>query len=331
MSGPMEQILRLESISRRFKLKNGVFSSDASLFYAVRDVSLVLKDGQTCGLVGESGCGKSTTARMAAGLLEPSSGSVFVCGKDRYSKTQRSKFDPRMVQMVFQDPFSSLNPRMRIGKALEEPLRIACASDGCHASQNELRSAAEKMLEQVGLSPLHYARYPHEFSGGQRQRIAIARALITSPRLLICDEPVSALDASVQAQILNLLKDMRSDSGSACLFISHNLNVVGYMCDFAAVMYFGRIMEQADTDTLFGHPAHPYTRALVEAAPQPDSDAPARALIVGEPPDPANPPSGCPFRPRCPESFSRCSVHCPEETEIAPGHVVRCHLYSRRS
>ncbi len=327
----MKEILRLDTISRRFKLKSGFFSTDAHFFSAVRDVSLVLKEGQTGGLVGESGCGKSTTARMAAGLLEPSSGRVFVCGQDRYAKPLNGRFDPRTAQMVFQDPFSSLNPRMRIGKALEEPLRIALTAGGRHASQAELRKAAEEILERVGLSSLHYSRYPHEFSGGQRQRIAIARALITSPRLLICDEPVSALDASVQAQILNLLKDMRSDSGSACLFISHNLNVVGYMCDFAAVMYFGGIMEQADTDVLFGNPAHPYTRALVEAAPQPDSDAPVRAPIMGEPPNPANPPTGCPFRPRCPEAFASCARSYPEETEIAPGHFVRCHLYSNRA
>ncbi len=313
-----ETVLRVEDLVVAFRQQGG------QTLRAVDGVSLTVARGETLGLVGESGCGKSSLARAVIQLPRPTSGQVLLDGEDltqlRGAALRRTR---RKIQMIFQDPISSLNPRRRIGETVAQPLRIIGRGD--RAAQ---RDAAHVMLAAVGLDPDQaYQRLPHQFSGGQCQRISIARALIVEPEFLICDEPVSALDVSVQAQILNLLRDMRARYGLTMLFISHDLAVVKNICDRVAVMYLGKLCETAPSDALYRAPAHPYTAALLSAIPVPDVNQPPRAvaLVPSELPSPTNPPSGCRFRTRCPRADARCAEVVPPVQEIAPGHHVACH------
>jgi len=310
-----QALLRLSDISRTFRVRRGLFAPP-SLLYAVNGVSLDLFRGQSLGLVGESGCGKSTLARMLVGLLAPSAGAMEF---DGLPVRKRAALHGR-VQMVFQDPFSSLNPRMRVGTSVGEPLAVR----GVPGAQRKDR--VEESFRLVGLAAEQARLFPHEFSGGQRQRIAVARALITRPDVLVCDEPVSALDASVQAQVLNLLREVQERFGLSLLFISHALAVVAFMCRRIAVMYLGRIVELAMRDDLFQQPAHPYSQALIEAMPSHSARGLPPALR-GEPPNPMHPPAGCAFHPRCPKAMPTCRETIPQLTDLGGGRLVRCHLY----
>lgn len=321
----MDALLELKRVSREFTVRRGFFDPRPASVKAVNDVSFRLFPGETLGLVGESGCGKSTLARMAVGLLPPSSGEVLLSGRalGQWSPTERAS----RVQMVFQDPFSSLDPRQTVGASIAEPLRLAAVAAGHPLSRAEYRERVRNILEQVGLQPEHIDRYPHEFSGGQRQRLAVARAIVAGPGALVCDEPVSALDASVQAQVLNLLKDMQENMGLGYLFISHDLGVIGFMSDRVAVMYLGRVVELASCDELFAHAAHPYTEALMAAAPSRDPSRRGRGMILsGEMPSPLSPPEGCAFHPRCPHARPLCREQKPPLVNINQGHAVCCHF-----
>jgi peptide/nickel transport system ATP-binding protein/oligopeptide transport system ATP-binding protein len=313
-------LLEVRNVSRRYAVRGGVLGTVRRTVTAVEDVDLTVARGETVGLVGESGCGKSTLARCVAGLERPSHGRVLYDGRDVSDPEVRDKL-PRLVQMIFQDPYSSLNPRRSIGFSVAEGL-VAARLGG----RAERRERVTELLSQVGLLPEHAARFPHQFSGGQRQRVAIARALATNPALVVCDEPVSALDVSVQAQVINLLDDLKARLGLSYLFISHDLAVVGHISDRTAVMYLGRIMELAATDELMRRPGHPYTRALLAAAPVPDPARrqASRAPLPGDAPSLFAPPAGCVFHPRCPEAGPGCAVTVPELLETSPGHFVRC-------
>ncbi len=316
MSGNGE-LLRVEDLCTRFPVKGGVI-------HAVEEVGFVQSPGETIGIVGESGCGKSTLARSILHLVRPSSGRVLFEGTDLVGlPPRRLRALRRHLQIVFQDPMASLDPRFSIGRILEEPLVIH--GFGPKAARRE-RVAA--MLEKVGLDAAAISRYPHEFSGGQRQRIGIARAIMLEPKLVVLDEPVSALDVSIQAQILNLLADLRDSLGLSYLFISHDLAVVRAICDRVAVMYLGRIVEEAPTERLFEEPAHPYTEALLSAVPQPEPGARRRRIVVtGEPPNPEHPPPGCPFHPRCPRAMPVCHRELPRMRPLGDGRQVACHLH----
>lgn len=321
----MEALLEIRHLSREFGVRRGMFDPRPASVKAVNDVSLALAPGETLGLVGESGCGKSTLARMAVGLLPPSSGEVRLFGRPLEDWTPLERAS--RMQMVFQDPFSSLDPRQTVGASIAEPLMLAARASAAPLSRTELRERVCAILEQVGLQHEHFHRYPHEFSGGQRQRIAVARALIAGPDILVCDEPVSALDASVQAQVLNLLKDMQEKRGLSYLFISHDLGVIGFMSDRVAVMYLGRVVELAPCSELFARAAHPYTEALLAAAPSRD---PARRgehrPLSGEMPSPLSPPSGCAFHPRCPHARPLCREQGPPLVSLSETRMVRCHF-----
>ena len=322
--------LDIQQISKSFEQPMGWLARAAAALrlkeparrrvYAVNSVSLQVRPGEIVGLVGESGCGKSTLGRMAAGLLEPTEGEIRVDGQPLVHGGPHSVH--RQVQMVFQNPYASLNPRMRVGDILTEaPVyhRLFKA--------REARARTAELLRSVGLDPSYAERYPHQFSGGQRQRVAIARALAMQPRMLVCDEAVSALDVSVQAQILNLFLDLRESGGLSYLFISHNLSVVQYLADRVAIMYLGRIVELADTQALFSAPRHPYTQALIADAPRLDAKAAEYRPIQGELPSPLDPPSGCAFHPRCPRAMSQCRNELPPLVETSPGHLSACHLH----
>ena len=318
----MTELLRVTELKKHFVSRRGKAS-----IRAVDGVSLTLESGETLGVVGESGCGKSTLGRTILRLLEPTSGEVVFDGVDLLSLGPAALRDKRRdMQMIFQDPYASLDPRLNIGTIVAEPLVIHRIGD--RASR---RQAALDLLETVGLEPDAAKLYPHEFSGGQRQRIGIARALALRPRLIIADEPVSALDVSIQSQILNLLVELRQRFGLSYIFISHDLAVVEHVSDTVAVMYLGRIVETAATEELFARPSHPYTEALISAVPQTDpARRGARMVLKGEMPDPENPPPGCPFHPRCPKAMDQCSSVIPSETNIGTEdrpHFVRCHLY----
>ena len=298
-------------------------AAGGGVVHAVDGVSFVLAAGETLGLVGESGCGKSTLGKTLMHLHPPTSGSVCLQGKELAAVSRRAmKPLRRDLQMVFQDPFASLNPRTTVGRAIEEPLIVHGIG-----SRAERRERVGWLLGKVGLPPDAGGRHPHEFSGGQRQRIGIARALALQPKIIVCDEPVSALDVSVRAQVLNLLADLKAEFGLAYLFISHDLSVVEYVCDRVAVMYLGRIVEIAPRQRLWQKPLHPYTRALFDAAPLPDPTRRRgrRLLLDGEIPSPVDPPSGCRFRTRCPLQIPRCAVETPLLLSAGEGHLVACH------
>ena len=314
-------LLKIENLKKHFVVQKSIFDQSRQTLKALDGVNLTINEGETLGLVGESGCGKSTLGRLVLSLYEPSSGSVSF-GGDEVGKLKAAdkKVFHRNVQIIFQDPYTSLNPRMTVGQIIEEPLIVQKMGKG-----RERNARVAELLKLVGLDESALTRYPHEFSGGQRQRVGIARALSVNPRLLVADEPVSALDVSVQAQIINLLLDLQVRLGFALLFISHDLSVVRYLSHRVAVMYLGRIVELADTETLFKAPAHPYTRALLSAIPVPDPKAkPKREILKGEIPNPIDPPSGCTFHPRCPIKNERCIKVIPQLEELRDGHLVSC-------
>jgi len=314
-------LLQLRDVRKQYSIRTGLGLGEPLTVTAVSRVSLTLRQGETLGLVGESGCGKSTLARLILGLEKPTSGDIHYRG-GRLDEWRRLDLRRRM-QMIFQDPFASLNPRQKIGDIVEEGPLIHHMG-----SRKERKEAVLQLLGMVGLSPEYANRYPHEFSGGQRQRVAIARALALHPELVVCDEPVSALDVSIQAQVLELLADMRKRFDLTYLFISHDLSVVGHVCERAAVMYLGSLVEEGPTESMFADPLHPYTKALLAAAPIPDPDAARRrARLSGDPPSPIDPPGGCPFHPRCDQAFEPCSRVVPQLAETAPGRRTACHLY----
>jgi len=320
MTGPL---LEVNGLKKHFPIRGGLLGRVSGHVYAVDDISFTIGEGETLGLVGESGCGKSTAAKSIMKLLEPTAGEIKLRGA-RIDQLRPSAMRPyrRELQFVFQDPYSSLNPRLSVGAIVGEPLanyRIAAGS--------ELKDRVIAILGKVGLRADAMERYPHEFSGGQRQRIGIARALAVNPRLIICDEPVSALDVSVQAQVVNLLKDLQKEFRLSYLFVAHDLAVVENISHRIAVMYLGKIVELTDRQSLFSVPLHPYTEALLSAVPLPDPDAPRRRIILtGDVPSPINPPTGCRFHTRCPYAEARCRVEEPAMREVKPGHLVACHL-----
>ena len=316
-------LVRLDHVVKHFPIRGGVLLHEVDSVKAVNDVSFDIREGETFGLVGESGCGKSTLGSVVLGLDAPTSGSVTFDGKDVHKTHGAERRDlHRQMQIVFQDPFESLNPRMTVEEIVGEGLRI-------HGGlrREEIHGRVMEMLERVGLEPSHARRYPHEFSGGQRQRIGIARALIAKPRFIVCDEPVSALDVSVQAQIINLLRDLQRRYGYTYLFVAHGLNVVRYMSDRVGVMYLGKIVELAGTDDLFRRPLHPYTQALLDAIPDVDRGEDVFSHVLsGDVPSPVHLPSGCPFHPRCPKATQTCRTVAPEMRRVGDSQVM-CHLY----
>jgi oligopeptide/dipeptide ABC transporter ATP-binding protein len=320
MRGPL---LEVNGLKKHFPIRRGLLGRVSGHVYAVDGISFTIGEGETLGLVGESGCGKSTAAKSIMKLIEPTAGEIKLRGA-RIDQLKPSAMRPyrRELQFVFQDPYSSLNPRLSVGAIVGEPLanyRIAAGS--------ELKDRVIAILAKVGLRADAMERYPHEFSGGQRQRIGIARALAINPRLIICDEPVSALDVSVQAQVVNLLKDLQKEFRLSYLFVAHDLAVVENISHRIAVMYLGKIVELTDRQSLFSAPLHPYTEALLSAVPLPDPNAPRRRIILsGDVPSPINPPTGCRFHTRCPYAEARCRVEEPAMREVKPGHLVACHL-----
>jgi oligopeptide transport system ATP-binding protein len=321
-----QPLLEVHDLVMHFPVGGGMFSKPAGVVRAVDGVSFNVRTGETLGLVGESGCGKTTTGRCILQLERPTGGRIVFEGIDMVTlDAAELRAVRRRVQVIFQDPYSSLNPRMTVGQILAEPLKVhGIVPD---KSRRELR--VRELLVQVGLAPQHAGRYPHQLSGGQRQRVGIARALATEPALIVCDEPVSALDVSIQAQIINLLEELQSRLGLTFLFIAHDLSVVRHISDRVAVMYLGKIVELADRNALYEEPLHPYTQALLSAVPIPDPKIEAkrkRMVVRGEVPSPLNPPSGCVFHPRCPVAVSRCSAEVPPLREIRPGHWAACHL-----
>ncbi len=321
-----EVLLEVDNLVKHFAVGGGMFSGAPGQVRAIDGISFTIRRGETLGLVGESGCGKTTTGRCILRLERPTSGRILFEGVDLASLDDAAlRAVRRRIQVIFQDPYSSLNPRMTIGQMLAEPLEV-------HGIVREKAARAERvreLLAQVGLLTQQAGRYPHQLSGGQRQRVGIARALAMEPALIVCDEPVSALDVSIQAQIINLLEDLQSRFGLTYLFIAHDLSVVRHISDRVAVMYLGKIVEVADRGPIYERPLHPYTRALLSAVPIPDPGLEAsreRTVLRGEVPSPLNPPSGCVFHPRCPIAVEHCSAQAPPLREIRPGHWAACHL-----
>ena len=321
--GAGEVLLEVRNLVKHFPVKKGIFGRVSGQVHAVDDVSFTIAAGETLGLVGESGCGKSTTGKAVLGLLQPTSGSIDWRGQriDRLS-TREMRPVRRELQAVFQDPYSSLNPRMRALDIVGEPIR-----NFERASGDEVRQRVAALFDKVGLRADQLIKYPHEFSGGQRQRLGIARALALKPRLIVCDEPVSALDVSVQAQVINLLMDLQQEMQLSYLFVAHDLAVVEHISHRVAVMYLGKIVELADKRSLFTRAQHPYTEALLSAVPVPDPRATQQSIILaGDVPSPIHPPPGCRFHTRCPYAFERCRVEEPAMREVKAGHFVACHL-----
>ena len=321
-----EVLLKVDNLVKHFPIMKGVLiQKQVGAVHAVDGVSFDIVKGETLGLVGESGCGKSTTGRAILQLHRPTSGSVFYEGKDLVKlKGESLRKTRRRMQMIFQDPYASLNPRMTVGQIITEPMLIHDMT-----TQKDTQGHAERLLKLVGLNPAYTSRYPHEFSGGQRQRIGIARALALEPALIVCDEPISALDVSIQAQVVNLLEDLQAKLGLTYLFIAHDLSMVRHISDRVAVMYLGIIVELTTRDELYSHALHPYTQALLSAVPIPDPAIEAnrkRIILVGDVPSPVNPPSGCRFRTRCPLAAEICKEKKPEFREVTPGHWVACHM-----
>ena len=317
-TGPLVEV---ENLTKHFPVRQGVFSRTKGVVHAVEGVNLTVNRGETLGIVGESGCGKSTTARLIVRLLDPTAGTIRFDGEDITHRGQRAlRPTRREMQIIFQDPYSSLNPRKSVGQIVAEPFAI-------HHTEKGRKQRVQELLNRVGLSPEHYNRYPHEFSGGQRQRIGIARALALRPKLIVGDEPVSALDVSIQAQVLNLMMDLQRELRLAYLFISHNLAVVEYISHRIAVMYLGRIVEYTDKHTLFARALHPYTEQLLLAVPIPDPRVKRpKRVLQGDVPSPINPPQGCHFHTRCPYAVERCRLEIPTLREVKPGQLVACHL-----
>ena len=319
------ELLRLEGVKKHYPVTSGlIMQRTIGVVKAVDGISLTIPEGQTYSLVGESGCGKTTTSRMVLMVEPPTEGEAYFQGKPmaRLSRAETQEFRAS-AKAVFQDPWSSLNPRMRVASIISEPL-----TTHHRLTKREVRDRVGELLEVVGLNSFHGQRYPHEFSGGQRQRIAIARALSTQPKLIVLDEPVSALDVSIRAQILNLLKELQASHGLSYLLIAHNLATVSYMSHRVGVMYLGKIVEEGSPDELFSNPLHPYTKALISASLPADPRRQREEMVLtGEVPSPLNPPSGCTFHTRCPFVMARCQVEVPEYRESESGHSVACHLY----
>ena len=316
-------LLEVKHLKKHFPIKGGVFSKTIGYVYAVDDINFTLEKGETLGLVGESGCGKSTTGRTILRLIEPTDGAINFEGQD-ITNLDKSAMRAlrREMQIIFQDPYASLNPRMTVGSIIGEPLEIHKIAKG---SEKEERVAS--LLQKVGLRAEDMRKYPHEFSGGQRQRIGIARALALNPKLIVCDEPVSALDVSIQAQVINLLEDLQAEFGLSYLFIAHNLNVVEHISNRVAVMYLGQIVELASDEELYKNPQHPYTEALLSAVPIPDPTVKKKRIILeGDVPSPINPPKGCHFHTRCMYKDKICEEVEPEFKDIGGGHWVACHF-----
>ena len=335
----MDELLVVENLVKHYPIRRGIVSQTVGYVRAVDDISFSIQRGQTLGLVGESGCGKTTTGRAILRLVEPTSGRVTFDGRDVFAmKGRELQLLRREMQIVFQDPYGSLNPRMTVGAMLEEPILVhginprepAERSDdlrtGQPASKRRLaRERVAELLDLIGLSPDHARRYPHEFSGGQRQRIGIARALSLNPRFIVCDEAVSALDVSIQAQVLNLLRELQQRFNLTYLFIAHDLAIVKHVSDRVAVMYLGEIVEEAATDEIFARPLHPYTQALLASIPVPAPGAKRpRVRLEGDAPTPVNPPEGCRFHTRCPIAIAECKQGKPPLVELHPGHRVAC-------
>ncbi len=322
----MPALLEVDGLAKRFPLHRGFLRRRGGDVSAVDGVSFAIEDGKTLGLVGESGCGKSTVARSVLRLLEPSAGTIRLAGRD-ITHLSRRELRPfrRQMQIIFQDPFASLNPRQAVGDIVGEPLRVHGIARGA-----ESRNRVAALFARVGLDPAQMNRFPHEFSGGQRQRIGIARALALNPRLIVADEPVSALDVSIQAQVINLMVDLQREYGLAYLFIAHDLAVVAHISHRVAVMYLGRIVEIAPKATLFAAPLHPYTEALLAAAPVADPRRKAaRRIIAGDVPSPLDPPPGCRFHTRCPLAETRCREETPTLRAVGPDHLVACYVRAR--
>jgi oligopeptide/dipeptide ABC transporter ATP-binding protein len=319
-----EPLLRVNQLKKSFPIRRGILQRVVGQVQAVNGISFTLNKGETLGVVGESGCGKSTMGRSILRLIEPTSGSIEFDKQDiRKLPKYQLQVIRRQMQIVFQDPYASLNPRFSVEEILSSPLEIHKLY-----TPKERGIKARQLLERVGLDPDYAGRYPHEFSGGQRQRIGIARALALNPKLMILDEPVAALDVSVQSQVLNLLIDLQAEFELAYIFIAHDLSVVRHISDRVLVLYLGKMAEMADVESLFSEPLHPYTQALMSAVPIPDPDIKReRILLQGDIPNPANPPSGCPFHTRCPQATAHCSQVVPEWKEVKQNHYVACHLY----
>lgn len=321
-----ENILEVSHLKKYFPIKGSVVGTVQGHVKAVDDVSFKIKKGTTMGLVGESGCGKSTTGRTILRLLEKTEGEVLFNGIDvnKISKKELRKLRTKM-QIIFQDPYSSLSPRLPVGEIIGEAVK-----EHNLVPKNEYDAYVTKIMNDCGLQAYHKDRYPHEFSGGQRQRICIARALALNPEFIVCDEPVSALDVSIQAQIINLLKDLQDEYKLTYLFISHDLSVVEHISDTVGVMYLGSLVETGDTKDIFANPLHPYTQALFSAIPTPDPDVKINRIILeGSIPSPANPPKGCKFHTRCKDCMERCKVEVPKAIDMGNGHIVACHLYDK--
>ncbi|MGL5189956.1 MAG: ABC transporter ATP-binding protein [Cetobacterium sp.] len=323
-----KNLLEIKNLCKYFNIKNSVFEKKRKILKAVDGVSLEIRKGETLGLVGESGCGKTSLGRTIVKLYEPTSGDIIYDGENLTNLNfQEMKNFRRKIQMIFQDPYASLNPRQTIGDIIKEPMEI----HNLYSKEERGRKVLET-LELVGLNATHMSRYPHEFSGGQRQRVGIARALACNPEFIVCDEPISALDVSIQAQIINTLEELQEKLGLTYLFIAHDLSMVKHISDRVGIMYLGKLVEISDSDRVYDKPMHPYTQALLSAIPIPDPDISLkkeRIILEGDIPTPINPSGGCRFKSRCPKAFEKCQTIEPELKEVEKNHKVACHLYNK--